>query len=113
MTAAIPDEAKTKFARRRVPLRRYGDPEEVAHMTLSLVLPAAYGQSNQPSEGESSTGRNEAGFGGGPHCHLLVVDSAQDRFDFIQVFPSHRAHVASGTADGVFVADPDCDGLID
>ena len=41
MTAGIPDEAKTKFARRRVPLRRYGDPEEVAQMTLSLVLPAA------------------------------------------------------------------------
>jgi 3-oxoacyl-[acyl-carrier protein] reductase len=41
MTAGIPDEAKTKFARRRVPLRRYGEPEEVAHMTLSLVLPAA------------------------------------------------------------------------
>jgi len=41
MTAGIPDEAKEKFARRRVPLRRYGDPEEVAHMTLSLVLPAA------------------------------------------------------------------------
>ena len=41
MTAEIPDEAKAKFARRRVPLRRYGDPEEVAQMTLSLVLPAA------------------------------------------------------------------------
>lgn len=41
MTAAIPDDAKRKFARRRVPLRRYGDPEEVAHMTLALVLPAA------------------------------------------------------------------------
>jgi 3-oxoacyl-[acyl-carrier protein] reductase len=41
MTASIQDEAKTKFARRRVPLRRYGEPEEVAHMTLSLVLPAA------------------------------------------------------------------------
>ena len=41
MTAAIPDEAKVRFARRRVPMRRYGDPEEVAHMTLSLVLPAA------------------------------------------------------------------------
>jgi 3-oxoacyl-[acyl-carrier protein] reductase len=41
MTAGIPEEAKTKFARRRVPMRRYGDPEEVAHMTLSLVLPAA------------------------------------------------------------------------
>ncbi len=41
MTAQIPDEAKEKFARRRVPLRRYGDPEEVAHATLSLVLPAS------------------------------------------------------------------------
>jgi 3-oxoacyl-[acyl-carrier protein] reductase len=41
MTAAIPDDAKRKFARRRVPLRRYGEPEEVAHATLSLVLPAA------------------------------------------------------------------------
>ena len=41
MTAPIPDEAKERFARRRVPLRRYGDPEEVAHATLSLVLPAA------------------------------------------------------------------------
>jgi 3-oxoacyl-[acyl-carrier protein] reductase len=41
MTAGIPDDAKEKFARRRVPLRRYGDPEEVAQMTLSLVLPAA------------------------------------------------------------------------
>jgi len=37
----IPDEAKAKFARRRVPLRRYGDPEEVAQITLSLVLPAS------------------------------------------------------------------------
>jgi 3-oxoacyl-[acyl-carrier protein] reductase len=41
MTAAIPDEAKEKFARRRVPLRRYGEPEEVANATLSLVLPAS------------------------------------------------------------------------
>ncbi len=41
MTQEIPDEAKTKFARRRVPLRRYGDPEEVAQLTVSLALPAA------------------------------------------------------------------------
>ena len=41
MTAGIPEPAKEKFARRRVPLRRYGEPEEVAHATLSLVLPAA------------------------------------------------------------------------
>jgi 3-oxoacyl-[acyl-carrier protein] reductase len=41
MTEPIPDDAKEKFAHRRVPLRRYGDPEEVAHMVLSLALPAA------------------------------------------------------------------------
>jgi 3-oxoacyl-[acyl-carrier protein] reductase len=41
MTEPIPDEQKRRFARRRVPLRRYGEPEEVAHATLSLVLPAA------------------------------------------------------------------------
>ncbi len=41
MTAGIADEAKQEYARRRVALRRYADPEEVAHMTLSLVLPAA------------------------------------------------------------------------
>jgi len=40
MTAEIPDEAKETFARRRVPMRRYGDSEEVAHATLSLCLPA-------------------------------------------------------------------------
>ena len=41
MTEPIPEEAKTKFARRRVPMRRYGDPEEVAQITVSLLLPAA------------------------------------------------------------------------
>lgn len=41
MTAEIPDRHKEKFARRRVPKRRYGDPEEVAQITVSLVLPAA------------------------------------------------------------------------
>jgi 3-oxoacyl-[acyl-carrier protein] reductase len=40
MTAEIPDDAKEKFARRNVPLKRYGHPEEVAHATLSLALPA-------------------------------------------------------------------------
>jgi len=41
MTEEIPDEQKQIFARRRVALRRYADPEEVAHATLSFVLPAA------------------------------------------------------------------------
>ncbi len=40
MTSSIPDAAKETFARRNVPMRRYGDPEEVAHATLSLALPA-------------------------------------------------------------------------
>ena len=41
MTEAIDAEAKATYARRRVPLRRYGDPEEVAHMTLNLCLPSS------------------------------------------------------------------------
>ena len=41
MTEAIPEEMKTKFARRRVPLRRYGHPEELAHGVLHLALPAS------------------------------------------------------------------------
>jgi 3-oxoacyl-[acyl-carrier protein] reductase len=41
MTADIPDEAKQTYARRRVPLLRYGVPEEVAQMTLNLCLPAS------------------------------------------------------------------------
>ncbi len=40
MTAEIDEAAKTKFARRNVPLKRYGEPEEVAHATVSLTLPA-------------------------------------------------------------------------
>ena len=41
MTARIKDEHKAIYAKRRTALGRYGDPEEVAHMTLSLCLPAA------------------------------------------------------------------------
>ena len=41
MTAKVPDADKDIFAQRRTALRRYGRAEEVAHMTLSLCLPAA------------------------------------------------------------------------
>ena len=41
MTEAIPDADKQTFARRRTALRRYGRPEEVAHITLGLCLPAS------------------------------------------------------------------------
>jgi 3-oxoacyl-[acyl-carrier protein] reductase len=41
ITDRIPEEHKTIYAKRRTALGRYGDPVEVAHMTLSLCLPAA------------------------------------------------------------------------
>lgn len=41
MTAAIPDEQKQIYARRRVALKRYAEPEEVAHGTLNFCLPSA------------------------------------------------------------------------
>lgn len=41
MTAAIPEDQKTVFAKRRTALLRYADPEEVAHGTLNFCLPAS------------------------------------------------------------------------
>lgn len=41
ITEQFKDEHKEIYAKRRVPMRRYGIPEEVAHMTLSCCLPAA------------------------------------------------------------------------
>lgn len=41
MTALIPPEDKARFARRRTALRRYGEPIELAHAILHLVLPAS------------------------------------------------------------------------
>ena len=61
-----------------------------------------------PSRGSNSEGRNEAGFGGGPHCHVLIENRTP--FDSTPAFPSHTGHVASGLTH-VFAADPDCDGV--
>ncbi len=41
LTASIAEEHKEIFAKRRSALKRYGYPEEVAHITFSLCLPAA------------------------------------------------------------------------
>ena len=41
MTANVPDGDKELYAKRRTALRRYGRPEEVAHMTVSLCQPGA------------------------------------------------------------------------
>jgi hypothetical protein len=75
---------------------------------LTLVGSASMaGASNQPGQGEHSTQRNAAGFGGGPHCHVLVVNDGHGPFT-IQAFPSHTGHMHAG--NDVFNADPDCDG---
>ena len=41
ITRDIPEEQKVQFANRRTALRRYADPEEIAHAILSLALPAS------------------------------------------------------------------------
>ena len=41
MTEAIPEADRATFAKRRTAMGRYGRPEEVDHITLSLCLPAA------------------------------------------------------------------------
>jgi len=41
MTERHPQADRSKFAHRRTALRRYGEPEEVAHITVSLLMPAA------------------------------------------------------------------------
>jgi len=41
MTEKVSEADRATYAQRRTALRRYGLPEEVAHMTLSLCLPAA------------------------------------------------------------------------
>lgn len=80
----------------------------VVALLLVGVLPTAFA-ANQPSQGAHSTERNPSGFGGGPHCHILIVDSAQEQF-VVRVFPSHQGHASSG-AGHVFAADGDCNGV--
>ena len=41
MTAGIPEQDKETYARRRVALRRYGEPNEVAHVIWTLLLPGS------------------------------------------------------------------------
>lgn len=40
MTASVTEDRREKYTRVKVPLRRYGQPEEVAHMTVSIAMPA-------------------------------------------------------------------------
>jgi hypothetical protein len=63
-------------------------------LVAALAFPAAV--SAHPSEN-----RNDQGFGGGPHCHLVLVGEAG------RAYPSHTAHLAQlmhGPAGAVFAA---------
>ena len=57
---------------------------------------------SHPSQGEASTDRNDAGFGGGPHCHVVVANDGQGPFQ-IRAFPSHTGHAHAG--NHIFNAD--------
>lgn len=70
----------------------------VALMAFALVLGAAPTATAHPSEG-----RNERGFGGGPHCHVVAANDQRN-----PAYPSHTGHTHAG--NDVFNADPDCDG---
>lgn len=62
-----------------------------------LLLGASPAAAQHPSER-----RNERGFGGGPHCHVVVAGQSNP------AYPSHTGHTHAG--NDVFNADPDCDG---
>jgi len=64
----------------------------VIGLTVLFVVAFAPTASGHPSEN-----RAEPAFFGGPHCHIN-----QQSGNF--AFPSHRAHVATGTPVGVFAA---------
>jgi hypothetical protein len=76
---------------------------------LTLATAGAAMADTQPTSGYASTDRNDAGFGGGPHCHVNLK-AQNPNVDFTAAFPSHTGHAHSGTVDGVFAADPNCDG---
>ncbi|HEX6228907.1 MAG TPA: hypothetical protein VFZ41_05525 [Solirubrobacterales bacterium] len=64
----------------------------IVALTAAVVLALAPAASGHPSEN-----RAEKAFFGGPHCHINLQSG---HF----AFPSHRAHIVTGTPEGVFVA---------
>ena len=54
--------------------------------------------------------RNDAGFGGGPHCHVIETVAADGSVAYLEVHPSHVGH-ASSAGHGPFIADGNCDGM--
>jgi hypothetical protein len=79
----------------------------VVVLALSLIGLAGGALADpHPSQGVNSTGRNPNG-SGAVHCHVLIDNNTP--FDSALVYPSHKAHLASGIGH-VFNGDTDCDG---
>jgi len=64
----------------------------VVGLTVAGVLALAPVASGHPSENRA----DQSTFGG-PHCHINLMSG---HF----AFPSHNAHLMTGTSDGVFMA---------
>jgi hypothetical protein len=79
----------------------------VAGLGLLVAAAGTVSADTQPTGGFPSEGRNDAGFGSGPHCHTNVVAGEHNPvFEAIEAFPSHTAHVQTSA---VFQADPGCE----
>ena len=66
----------------------------IVGLTAVLVLAFTSTASGHPSEN-----RAEQAFFGGPHCHINQLSG-----NF--AFPSHMAHIATGTPVNIFAAAP-------
>jgi hypothetical protein len=65
---------------------------------LVVAVVATAGLAIAPTaSGHPSENRAETAFHGGPHCHINQLSG-----NF--AFPSHRAHVATGTPVNIFAA---------
>lgn len=83
----------------------------IAALALAVLMAPAAMASTQPDNGAVSSHRNANAVAGGPHCHIVVASAGKGHFDYISVYPSHKAHVATGLPAAVFMADPDCNGM--
>jgi hypothetical protein len=80
--------------------------------TASPAMAAPPDTATQPDNGAISSQRNPNAVAGGPHCHVVSANIGQGHFDFISVYPSHTAHMATGLPNTVFTGDGDCDGIV-
>ncbi|MGH8958613.1 MAG: hypothetical protein ACRDVK_08045 [Acidimicrobiia bacterium] len=76
-------------------------------LLLGIAVPAM--AATQPTGVANALERNGGNSAPGPHCHINLVASAHaGGFDTIMVGAIHQAHIQTGLAGGVFMADPDC-----